>query len=105
MEMLLLVMILVSMEVGLRVHRCNQGLRKELLEIIPGGGYEGKAWDPMRLGPASSLSKGKGGNDPTFPAEEHRKTRTLPPSFLAEQKKQKKQKKKKKNKEEKKEEK
>ena len=87
-------MILVSMEVGLRVHRCDQGLRKELLEIPPGGGYAGKAWDPIRLGPASSLSKDKGGSDPTFPSEEHRKTRTLPPSFLAEQKKQKKKQKK-----------
>ena len=92
MEVLLLVMILVSMEVGLRVHRCDQGLRKELVgkayggkdnylgkyggktwgaalcsgimkragRNTPrgGGGYGGKAWDPIRLGPASSLSKG-----------------------------------------------
>ena len=63
-----------------------------------------KAWDPIRLGPASSLSKGKGGSGPTFPSGVHRKARTLPPSFLAEQKKQKKKQKKKK-KEEKKEEK
>ena len=44
MEMLPLVMILVSMEMGLRVHRCVQGLRTELVGKAYGGkgSYLGK---------------------------------------------------------------
>ena len=78
---------------------------KSCLKYSQAGGYAGKAWDPIRLGPAYSSSKDKGGSDPTFPPEEHRRTRTRPPSFLAEQKKQKKKQKKKKKKKKKKEEK